>query len=446
MSQIQGIRRLALARTLAESDLKQLYSKALAWRDAGDNIVWVSRRFAKPMRAAMALLAKTSLKELIARLFTMPREVRDLIYDYLWGFDLFKGSMISSAFPLSDPVSTALQSCSRSSTTPRGCICHKNVPICLNVKLIGKRAALEAIDAFHRKARERLSYGCYHADWTQAASLSSPQCLHLDINLHTLLKGCQLQVCFDCLDNRKPEWGLDSIGIPGGTRGQLARCATALCQLAEQGPRRITFKFVDTTEGTPSDFKHVFSTLAAPLHQLRSHGFDVRVVYDTNSDTRYGNLGRWDLGSDGWEVQRSNVFAWTLYDWKMNFTRANSTFVPTYYADGTGTHPCPNGPVDLPGKDLRDKVEVYEDLRRYLFRTRPEVEQSVGFREENTVGAFGSVFVDCRCPLGRHTCSAYHLCFEHGGWDGDEEEGLNTYCYECRGIKPLAIGKLRANS
>jgi hypothetical protein len=63
--------------------------------------------------------------------------------------------------------------------------------------------------------------------------------------------------------------------------------------------------------------EYVFRALNKPFRKRKDRGFDVRVTYTSSG------IGTWDLGSDGWEPDSSNVWEWTAYNWKVNFARCN---------------------------------------------------------------------------------------------------------------------------
>jgi hypothetical protein len=75
-------------------------------------------------------------------------------------------------------------------------------------------------------------------------------------------------------------------------------------------------------------------------------------------------------------------------------------------------------------------MELWEGIRRYLYRAYPDVEEVIMVTE----GKNGMLYIDCGCPAEKHTCSPYLLCHKHGGWDyGAELE--NAYCYKCLGLE-----------
>jgi hypothetical protein len=104
---------------------------------------------------------------------------------------------------------------------------------------------------------------------------------------------------------------------------------------------------------------------------------------------------------------------------------------------GEAFYPNPNGPVDdRRSCDFRVKVPVWEGIRKYLYRTTPELEifDVVQFRKARRLRV--EWYVDCECAEGKHTCSPYYQCVEYDGWDGNQPDGLNTYCYTYLGLGP----------
>jgi hypothetical protein len=112
---------------------------------------------------------------------------------------------------------------------------------------------------------------------------------------------------------------LSRLGSPGGMNIRLARFVDASNLLCREEPRKVTFALRDEVEKTPSYMEHVFQALGEPFHKLNAHGFDVRVTYASamKGSSRYfghQDFKQWDLGSDGWKFQDSDVWKWTVYD------------------------------------------------------------------------------------------------------------------------------------
>lgn len=298
---------------------------------------------------------------------------------------------------------------------------------------MGKEAALEIVEVYQQEVRKRAKedhYATYRIHWKDMEAFATRDIIHLGLTVHQLLENFHLVIDFGCLGNMGIEATLDVLGIPGGA-GHLNKFVDAVCTLSKEKPRPVTFALHDKGKGLPTNLDHVLCKLSIPFHQLRNNGFDMRVTYRNLGRLCYSGLGKWELGSDGWDwpCRPGDVWNWSIHDWNLNFTRANEYFQPSALM-GDSFCPNPNGPLEKHRGDLRAKIPLWEGIRKYLYRSFPDSGEAVVLVRRKD----GKHYVDCGCDTGRHSCSNYFLCEEHGGWDRDVS-GRNTYCYKCCGIE-----------
>jgi hypothetical protein len=229
------------------------------------------------------------------------------------------------------------------------CKCLAKATKFLDPGLMGERVVSELLEAYHMEVKTWLrgGRGSYRMHWDDMEAFVSRDLFHLGATLHGVLKQFRLGITIDCLDVAQYDFELEKLGVPG-TGDQLARFVDALNLLCLEEPHPITYAFHDKLERTPSHMKSVFQALSKPFHKLRTRGFDVRVTYTSLAEdsSRHRNHGfrKWDLGSDGWALRYSDVWSWTVYDRKINFTRCNAWFQPKG-GMGESFTSNPNGPV-----------------------------------------------------------------------------------------------------
>ncbi|KAF1840931.1 uncharacterized protein K460DRAFT_420769 [Cucurbitaria berberidis CBS 394.84] len=414
-----------------ESNLRQVYRTVLALRDAGDESEKVKGRYDEEYDACVLHFSKASLQEISGRLLALPRELRDVIYEYLWDFESHNSDNFKTLIFLAD-FTTPPPSCSGPLGTVPSCTCFTHVSHFLDSGIMDKQVVLEILGIFHtrmKKGPPRRS-SSYTLEWGDVEAFAARDILHLGLTLHGVLTNHRLRINFDCLDEPECDGVLETIGVPGGVHDQLQRTADALSRLCLESPRTIQFDFEDYVDGVPTKMEYVFRTLSEPFHRLKQHGFDVRVSYEHKGEYMFddNNCGYWDLGEDGWESsKRSDVWQWGLLDWKLNFSRANSWFQPQSSGLGGNFVPNPNGPIpEECFDDYRRKMPVWEGIRRYLYRYQPDIEEVITW----TRSTEGWYRWDCGCASEKHTCSEYFLCVKHNGWKY-RRDGLDLACWKC---------------
>ena len=313
---------------------------------------------------------------------------------------------------------------------------------------MGKDIALEILEWFRqevRKGTRDANRARYRVHWKDVEVFATRDILHLGLTLHQLLEECHLTIEIGELNDMGSEATLDVLGI-SRSADCLNKFVHALELLLKEKPRPVTFLLKDEVRATPTNMEHVLRKLSIPFHRLHQRGFEMGVILD-NSKVKprssvsssvyvrtYDGLGEWHLGDDGWgtlDGRAASVWNWTLRDWGMHFTRGNEMFKPSCEMSDR-FHPNPNGPVDIYFEyfqgGFRKKIELWEGIRRYLYRSFPDTATAVVLVK----GGDDEWYVDCGCPTGKHTCSDYFLCWKHGGWD----QGCtrwNNYCYKCLG-------------
>lgn len=386
---------------------------------------------------AIMKYARAACKEVSARVLQLPRELRDEIYLYLCAFrryDEYSPAAIlgktSYTFGyrtvnLAVPYAKARYSIS-------SCACLQGVPLFLDPGVMERQAALEALEVYQKETGKRVEGGFherYLIHWEDVEVFATRDVLHLGLTLHEIFTNHHLTIHIGCLDDIGGDSTLDIIGIPR-TAGRLNKLISALYLLSKQKPRPVTFALQDKVTRTPSNLEYVLRKLRGPFHQLRESGFQIGVTYDNDGFTHRRQccfLEKWTLGDDGWDnCNTKAVWSWTLHQWNLNFTRCHEDYYPKC-GMGESFFYRPNGPIRKYFSDpLSGRMEVWESIRRYLYRAYPEVEEAIVLVE----GSDGKMYVDCGCPAERHTCSYYYLCGRHTGWDRDSG-GKNEYCYKC---------------
>ncbi|KAF1941860.1 hypothetical protein EJ02DRAFT_434521 [Clathrospora elynae] len=403
------------------------------------------RRSYLKMYASAIHCSKASIQELIARIFALPRELREMVYENLWDFPKYHWAFLDLILYNRKLLLVPPPACSQSQGTVPACSCLTKVPFFLNSGLMGKQMAMEMLDVFQREVKKRTGrtkHASYRIHWKDFLTFAKRDIFHLGLNLHAVLKGYNLEIEIDYLDGHNPDTGQENSGATGYLSDQLtqfleAEFLEALALLESEDPRPITFSFVDRAKGIPRNMDDVFRVISVPFHKLKARGFDVRVTYTSyNTAHRYGGMTRWDLGSDGWKLdesngwifERSDVWSWSVYQWKVNFTRSNEWFQTSAW-NNLGAQesitPCPNGPID---SYWCSKVPVWEAIRKHMYRTHLDMDKTVAFRRDTPQG---EIFVECGCEPGKHTCSPYYLCKKHNGY---QTEGLTKWCYKCAGM------------
>jgi hypothetical protein len=91
----------------------------------------------------------------------------------------------------------------------------------------------------------------------------------------------------------------------------------------------------------------------------------------------------------------------------------------------------------------KEKVTVWDALRRYLYRYKREVEKGVKIVKvlnTETAEHYNEYWLDCGCAPEKHTCSNYFFCRMHSGWDCTQSPyNLDIECWKCRegGFPPV---------
>jgi hypothetical protein len=296
------------------------------------------------LNASVIRCSKASMRELTARLFALPRELRDLAYDYIWKtkpsatWSLIKLVLIEQC---NDGRIQLPPACSDTLGRLPSCKCLTKAPSFLDPGLMGEQMIPELLEAYHKEVQTWgiADRGSYRLHWNDIAAFAARNLFHLGVTLHGLLKHFRLEISIDCLEASQHRSSRTRLG-PGCTNNRLACFVDTLNLLCQEEPRPVTFAFKDKEKKTPSHMEYVFRALSGPFQKLKERGFDPRVTYTSSG------FGKWDLSSDGWEPKSLDVWKWTAYDWRTNFTRCNEWFQPACFM-GDGFHPNPNGPVDV---------------------------------------------------------------------------------------------------
>jgi hypothetical protein len=392
------------------------------------------KRKSLEFEALLALYAGASGHELFARLFRLPRELRDIIYGHLLRLDEGSRAAIEHFFPGEHVVPPS--PCCSPSYPAIICPCMTGLAHFINPDFVGKSAALEIVEAFKTSVRRGIQEReapQYLIHWNDLAAFADHELFHLGMTVHDVFEHMHLQIYLD-FGSGTGFHGTPKLGLAQATNAELEGVAQAIARLALSKPRSVTFEFGNVA-GVLSQSKRsvfgntpvllkialVFGILGTPFRQLKVAGFDVFVTY-----------GDWDLGSGSWNGERSDVWAWTLRDWCLNFTMSHG------YSKPCVSDMCsrafiqnPHGPLKEYGMDWEDTLPIWESIRKELYQAFPNVDEAVKVVDRGN----GELYVDCGCETGRHTCCEYYLCAAHGGWDVEYFK-QNTYCYKCLDIEP----------
>ncbi|KAH3992329.1 hypothetical protein HBI81_194060 [Parastagonospora nodorum] len=418
------------ARISLEAELCELYDKHLSSLKSSNDAEVAKRE----LEDAIVRQSKASCLDISAKLTQLPRELRDTVYNYMLEERPYNRPLVHF-FPR-DVVPPS--PCCSSSPSSSICPCSTGLVHFLNPDFMGETIALEILDAFKtdmRAEKGRRYRPNYSLHWSELKEFASRELFHLDTTLHELCEDMRLSVRLnfaDVLTEKKHTERLE-IGLSTATDDAIQSAVQALSTLRSGKPRRITFAFSDEAlEGPPKNMDQVFCALGVPFRELKSAGFDMRLT-DTSGDRDlwWDGFGHWKLSSNYWNDCLREPWSWTLRDWSVNFTMTNYQFQPSGMGGDRYT-PNPHGPVNKPHKDFRQKLQVWESLRRELYQSFVEIDEAVKLVDRGD----GKIFVDCGCEADGHTCCEYYLCDTHGGWDNDSD-GSNTYCYKCLGIEAV---------
>lgn len=327
------------------------------------------KRFTGRLKALRKQYFRALYKELSTRIFMLPQEIRDMIYEKIWGIeecwqlDYFG---IDKALPPS--CSWCKWSPPRSSPDAGStalCPCSAHLPQLVQSRLVGKAMASEMLGTLRRMnhvgSNDRHDY---NLEWGDMEYFATPDIFHLGMCVHSLFEKLHLRVHFGCLDGIENDRGLEALGVPGGFTTQLAGCVQSLGMLSDQGPRRITFVFEETGQTVPSNVTFLFRALCAVFHELKGHVFDMRVQY------RPCWMSKWNLRASEWIIgPEKDPWTWDLATWNPNFTRTNFQYLPKSVSGDCSFHD-PNGPVEI---CFLTKLPVWESIRRDLYYFQPDV-------------------------------------------------------------------------
>jgi len=379
------------------------------------------------LEKALSRYSRAAYREIVARLFVLPRELRDMIYDELWALHSCKETFINGLICGDDRINRRREPWTQRYPGKLDCFLPN-----LAKEWFGEReVATEMLKAFGRRdGTDITARGCsdswssYHVSWKKLNDLITVKMFDSDVTLYELLGNTGLVIVFDCMDKIDGVEGLERIGIPGNFNAELRRCIDALSLLRNQKPRPITFGFEDETTGVPSNVTHLFRSLSGPFHELRQLGFDINIRCQTNGYFRYV----WDMSGtyNTHSPHTDDVDKWTLRDWSLNFTRVNEQFEEAHLMGETFVF-NPNGPLR---GSFRIKKHVWEAMRKELYRAYPEIDNVVKWTKNEK----GEIWMDCGCAKEKHTCCPYYLSYKHGGWDVIEDGRWNNSCYICKGL------------
>lgn len=367
--------------------------------------------------------SQAAYREIVARLFALPRELRNMIYDELWALDSCRRTLIDVLIRGHDRNNQLRAPWNQRYSGKFDCF-----PPNLAKQWFGRmEVATEMLKAFgKRDGTDTIDMSCttYHVSWKKLHDLTTVKIFHSDVTLYELLGNMRLAIVFDCMDEINGNEGLERMSIPGNFNAELRRCIDVASSLRNQTPRPITFRFEDQTTGVPSNITHLFRSLSGPFHELRQFGFDINIRCQTNGHCDCA----WDMSGtyNNHGPHTDDVDKWTMRDWSLNFTRVSGQF---QNASGMGELFIfnPNGP--LPGS-FRIKKHVWEVMRKELYRAYPEIESVVKWTKNKK----GEIWMDCGCVNEEHTCCPYYLCLKHGGWEVNLDGKWNTSCYICKGL------------
>jgi len=349
-----------------------------------------------------------------------------MVYSYVLG--RHQGSRVNVGYFFPKGLTPPPQ-CSKQASLTSTCACSKELAYFFNPDFMGQVAALEMLAAFKTNIGWHLAHydwPRYWLHWNDLAAFTDRKLFHLGYVLHDLFPDMHLSIYINFTTDKASKNCPEQVGLSDAADTEVAKFAVALSDLSNYTPRKVTFSFHDDVDHVPENMDFAFRMLSQPFRQLKDREFEVRTRYVAGES--YGGLGEWNIGSGCWDIEESDVWQWALHDWNLNFTQANEFFQPRSMW-GDDFNPNPHGPLRKQTGDYTIKIPVWESIRRYLYRAFPEVEQAVRLVDRGE----GEMYVDCGCETGRHSCSDYYLCREHGGWDEDIG-GKNTYCYKCLGI------------
>ena len=388
----------------------------------------------KQLEKALSRYSRAAHREVVARLFVLPRELRDMIYDELWALDSCKEKLIDMLVSGDDRNERRRGPWTQRYPGKFDCF----LPSLAKQGFGGRQVATEMLKAFGKRDgtditessySDHWSWSAYRVSWKKMHDLITVKMFHSDVTLYELLGNMGLVIVFDCMDKIDGNEGLERIGIPGNFNAELRRCIDALSSLRDQKPRSITFGFEDETIGVPSNTTHLFRSLSGPFHELRQLGFDINVRCQTDGYGRWA----WDMSGtyNTHSPHTDNVDKWTLRNWSLNFTRVNEQFEEAHLMGETFVF-NPNGPLR---GSFRIKKHVWEAMRKELYRAYPEIDNVVKWTKNER----GEIWMDCGCVRNKHTCCPYYLCYNHGGWDVIEDGRWNNSCYICKGLVAPAL-------
>ncbi|KAH9865623.1 hypothetical protein J1614_009208 [Plenodomus biglobosus] len=240
------LEQLGYAREEAAAYFQAAHRSTTAWLCASD----ISARYTK---------------ELSTRIFMLPREFGDMIYEDIWRIEEcweLNYFGINKILPQSYSwCKWSPPRCSPDAGSTALCPCLAHLPQLVQSRLMGKAMASEMLGTLRRLIRAHVASNDqheYNLEWSDMVYFATPDIFHLGMSIHSLFEKLRLRVHFGCLEIIKNDRGLEALGIPGGFTSQLAGCVKSLRMLSDQGLRRITFVFEETAQTVPSNVTFLF--------------------------------------------------------------------------------------------------------------------------------------------------------------------------------------------
>jgi hypothetical protein len=144
------------------------------------------------VKASVVRYAKASIRDLTARLFALPRELRDIVYGYIWEANSSPTwSLIKSLFIAHDGKRIRrLPACTGTPETLPSCKCLAKAPSFLDPGLIEKHIISELLELYHQEVIKcrKGNRSSYRIHWDDMEAFASRDVLHLGATLHGVLQ------------------------------------------------------------------------------------------------------------------------------------------------------------------------------------------------------------------------------------------------------------------
>jgi hypothetical protein len=135
---------------------RRVHHKLLAFDEVRNSTYEDPAKYIDALNASVIRCSEASMRELTARLFALPRELRDLVYEYIWEtkppatWSLIKLVLIEQH---NDSRIQPPPACSDTFGKLPSCQCLTKAPNFLGPGLMGEQIIPELLEAYHREVK-----------------------------------------------------------------------------------------------------------------------------------------------------------------------------------------------------------------------------------------------------------------------------------------------------